>query len=280
MEVTGKVKTIDLDKQNFKVANKTDRIIEGFFTTTDLDRGGDVSLTSAFEKTLPKYMQNPLLTYMHRIDKIMGKILEYKVVENIGIYVKAQVVKGVKWVDDEVWPLIEQGMLKGFSYGYSTLDEEEKTLDNGANANYLKEVDLYEIAVVSLPMNANAMFRLSTAGAVKGITIETKELETPESKGNKKEEEINVEQLKEILDALKSISEKLEAFKPQESPTAEDIAGKLAEILATQEQEKVEQKAKEQKETDEQEVINAIKEITAILTEVVTTITKEENKDE
>jgi HK97 family phage prohead protease len=181
-EVKGFIKTPDLTIQNFKVADKKERIIEGFFTTTDLDRGGDVSLTSAFEKTITEYMKNPILTYMHSLDKVMGKVLEYSVVADKGIWIKAQVAKDVKWIDEEVWPLMDQGIIKGFSYGYSTKDE-EKGLKEGKEVNYLKEVELFEIAVVTLPMNANALFNISSTGTVKSMTImDEKNITTPETK--------------------------------------------------------------------------------------------------
>lgn len=180
----GAVKTLDTQVQQFKVSHTGDRIIEGYFTTTEIDRGGDISLPSAFEKTLVSYMKNPIVTYMHSIKDVIGKVLEYKV-DDMGIWVKAQIAKGVK-LADEVWALIEQGIIKGFSYGYKTLQAEPGNID-GRKVNYLKEVELYEIAVVTLPMNGSALFAMGSDGLLKSITLKLEniatslpDIETPE----------------------------------------------------------------------------------------------------
>lgn len=177
--IKGQIKTVDFEQQNFKVASSEDRIIEGYFTTTTVDRGGDVSLPTAFTKTLETYMENPVVTFMHDIKKIVGKVIEYKM-DDLGVWVKIQIAKGVKFVDEEMWPLIEQGMLKGFSYGYKTTDEEKGQKD-GRTVNFLKEVELFEVAVVSVPMNSSALFAIGSGGDVKSITLcEINSMKTPE----------------------------------------------------------------------------------------------------
>lgn len=288
-EVKGYIKTPSLEVQNFKIANKKERIVEGFFTTTDLDRGGDVSLTSAFEKTITEYMKNPILTYMHGLDKVMGKVLEYNIIEDRGIWIKAQVAKDVKWVDEEVWPLIEQGIIKGFSYGYSTKDE-EKGIKEGKEVNYLKEVELFEIAIVTLPMNANALFNISSTGAVKSMTIiEEKKITTPESKQTIKEEELSVEKIDELLQSVKTlsdvvtgISEKFGSLdtkaKELVSSIAEATAVKIKEMRDAEIKEKEEKEAKESLEKEDTEILSLIKEVNEAMGDIVKVLTTKEEK--
>jgi len=291
----GAIKTLDSQIQKFKVAESDARIIEGYFTTTAVDRGGDISLTSAFEKTLGVYMQNPILTYMHSIKDVIGKVLEYRV-DDAGIWIKAQIAKGVK-LADEVWALIEQGMIKGFSYGYKTLLEEPGTLD-GKKVTYLKEVDLYEIAVVSLPMNGTALFSLGADGAVKSVTmkietklgktdeevidVEAEEVETKEITPNstnevKKEhteegESMTLDEVKQVIqegikEALPQIANAVvTAIKEREDAESEAII------------KNIEESKRQETEQNSKAVQAAIKDITTQLKEIVASVTKKEEK--
>ena len=167
-KVEGFIKTIDPVLQNFKTVSKQDRIIEGYFSTMDVDRTGDVVLPTAFAKTMPIYMKNPVVTYMHDTRQVIGKTLDYRL-DSIGVWAKVQLAKGIKWADD-VWSLIEQDMIKAFSFGYKTVDSEPQTR-NGQDINVLKEVDLFEIAVVTVPMNGNALFTVAKDGTIKSVVL-------------------------------------------------------------------------------------------------------------
>lgn len=289
-EIKGKVKTTELEIQNFKVVNKKERIIEGFFTTEDVDRGGDVSLTSAFSKTMTEYMKNPILTYMHDLSKVMGKVLDYKTMDNSGIWIKAQVAKDVKWIDEEVWPLIEQGIIKGFSYGYST-KEEEKGLKEEKEVNFLKEVELYEISTVPLPMNSNALFTLSSSGAVKSLVLtDEKKIITPEMKQINKEEEIDVEKIDELLqdvkiltDSVKSITEKFNSFDENKIKEfsviiADATASKIKEMQIKEEQDAKSKEMEDAQKQEEKVVLEGLKEINDSMSLIVKLITKKEEE--
>jgi len=240
----GFIKTTDSAHQNFKV-NSKERIISGYFTTNHPDRMSEVALPSAFLKTMETYMGNPVVTFMHDIRNVIGKVVDYKIDEK-GVWVKAQIAKGVKWAD-EVWSLIEQGMIKAFSFGYSTIDEEKGELD-GKEVNFLKEVDLYEIAVVSVPMNANALFSLSKSGAIKSISLsgladisfKDEILEIPEIK----EEVVESKSEKEV----ESTNLKTEVGEVDINEIAEAVAVKVLEKLAEQETQKQETIAKAEAE--------------------------------
>jgi HK97 family phage prohead protease len=291
-EIKGFVKTIDSEIQNFKVADKKDRIIEGFFSTTDLDRGGEVSLTSAFEKTMPEYMKNPIVTFMHDFHKVMGKVLDYKIVPEKGVWVKAQLAKNVKWIDEEVWPLVEQGMIKSFSYGYATKDEEEGELD-GQKANFLKEVELYEVAIVTLPMNSNAIFNVGSNGGVKSIKIEEHNISTPEDKtsglNNKKEEDFDMEKIDEVVEGMKTLSTSIntlvkkfetldEKAKEFSASISNDTVAKFKEFQEAEAKAKLEQEQKSDEEKEESEVLSGLSEINEAMETVVKLLTPKEEK--
>ena len=132
--------------------------IEGFANTADKDRVGDVVLPSAFSKTMDEYMDNPVLLYQHDWDKVIGHVVDYKIVDDDnatkrGLWVKA-VISSAKDVDD-VRTKIREGSLKTFSIGYNELDAD---YDNDSDTNIVKELELLEISVVTIPANPFSKF--------------------------------------------------------------------------------------------------------------------------
>jgi uncharacterized protein len=294
-KIQGVIKTLDPSLQLYKVADKEERIIEGYFTTVDVDQIGDVSLPSAFAKTFENYMKNPVLTFMHDIRNVIGKVLTYRIEEK-GVWVRAQIAKGVQYIDD-VWKLIEQDMIKGFSYGYRVKDE-KKEMKEGQSVNVLHEVDLFEIAVVTVPMNGNAQFALS-GGAVKGISLNLGEFIIPEEKiieekktieevkpalevivtepviaaevENKegKEDEMDVKELaKELILALKEEKEFIKSLIPE--PVVKEV---VKEVVVEEKAEVIE---KQEEKVDDTAI--AISEIKKMLLEMVKAISPKEEK--
>jgi hypothetical protein len=136
--------------------------IEGFANTADKDRVGDVVLPSAFSKTMDEYMDNPVLLYQHDWDKVIGHVVEFKIVDDEnetkqGLWVKA-VISSAKDVDD-VRTKIREGSLKTFSIGYNELDAD---YDNDTDTNIVKELELLEISVVTIPANPFSKFEAGT----------------------------------------------------------------------------------------------------------------------
>jgi len=55
------------------------RRIEGYASTRDLDRTGDVIQPGAFADSLEDFMSNPVLTYMHDWSDPIGKVIEFSI---------------------------------------------------------------------------------------------------------------------------------------------------------------------------------------------------------
>jgi HK97 family phage prohead protease len=126
--------------------------IKGMANTADKDRVGDVVLPSAFKKTLEGYMENPVILFQHNWDKIIGKCVKAEITDE-GLYVEAE-ISSAKDVDD-VRTKIAEGSLKTFSIGYNELDAD---YDENNGCNVVKELELLEISVVTIPCNAKAKF--------------------------------------------------------------------------------------------------------------------------
>lgn len=127
-------------------------VIKGYANTADKDRIGDVVLPSAFKKTLEAYMENPVLLFQHNWDKVIGKVLKAEITDE-GLYIEAE-ISGAKDVDD-VRTKIAEGSLKTFSIGYNELVAD---YDEDSACNIVKELELLEISVVTIPCNPKAKF--------------------------------------------------------------------------------------------------------------------------
>ncbi len=127
------------------------RRIEGYASTRDLDRTGEVVEPGAFAGSLKDFMANPVVTYMHDWSNPVGKVLDARI-DEVGLFIRAEVSQTA----DRVWRLIEEGILRAFSIGYEVV--EEKLVDG---VNHIFKLRLYEVAIVSIPANQRALFSVS-----------------------------------------------------------------------------------------------------------------------
>lgn len=133
--------------------DRSGRLIEGYASTRDLDRTGDVVQPGAFAESLKDFLANPVLTYMHDWSNPIGKIISARI-DEFGLFIRAEISETA----DRVWKLIEEGILRAFSIGYEVVDE--KLVDG---VNHILGLRLYEVAIVSIPANRRALFSVSKA---------------------------------------------------------------------------------------------------------------------
>lgn len=133
-----------------KDAGSDECIIEGYANTSSKDRVGDVVLPSAFAKSLPGFMANPICLLQHNWSDVAGKILEAKVVDK-GLYVKARISD----TRPDLKTLVREGCLSTFSIGYNELDAD---YDEETKTKVVRDLELLEISIVSIPANAEAKF--------------------------------------------------------------------------------------------------------------------------
>jgi HK97 family phage prohead protease len=127
--------------------------IEGYASTfggpNDRDRGGDYIAPGAWDKTLQEFMRNPVLLTDHdnSVDALAGSWVKVSV-DGKGLAVRGSISDAPSMCDLR-FKLVE-GHLKGLSIGgvwyYS---QEDKGL--------IEEIDLYEISLVCVPMNAETL---------------------------------------------------------------------------------------------------------------------------
>jgi len=200
----------------------------------NVDLGGDVVMHGAFSKSLKeKKKSNDLIPmlWMHDPSRVAGKWTEINE-DDTGLKVKG--VLADTPLGNEIHTLLKMDAVRGMSIGYSTVkadyDEEGTRL--------LKELDLWEVSVVSLPMNPLARIeyvksRLSERGeyvptprefeqALRDVGCSQKVAKTIMSKvmhdtDGTRDVEPEPRDVKEIADtetmrAAKAVADKLEAL--------------------------------------------------------------------
>jgi HK97 family phage prohead protease/HK97 family phage major capsid protein len=127
--------------------------ISGYASTVDVDRHGDVIPTSVWEKGLENYIKNPVILAFHDHTQPVGRMTEHKV-DAKGLWIKARISKAA----EKVYQLIKDEVLTAFSVVFRIKDAEYNT---AAEVFLVKDLELHEISVVSVPANQNTLFNLS-----------------------------------------------------------------------------------------------------------------------
>lgn len=124
-------------------------------TFNNIDRGNDKILPGAFTKTLGAIMAQPKekkLPVMWQHDPDMPLGIFTKIEEDIkGLYVEGRMPKTDTFVSGRVIPQMKSGSIDSMSIGYSTIDA-----DMDGSIRHLKEISLFEISFVTIPMNTQA----------------------------------------------------------------------------------------------------------------------------
>jgi HK97 family phage prohead protease len=135
-----------------------DREFEGYgsvFGNEDL--GGDVVLEGAFRKSLSKHAKDgsfPLMFWSHDPAQVPGAWVDMQE-DDAGLYVRGQLAD--TQLGNEVRTLLGMKAVRGLSIGFS-IPRGGADFD-GEGTRLIKEADLWEVSVVSLPMNPRAQVR-------------------------------------------------------------------------------------------------------------------------
>lgn len=145
-------KRLDFVITSVKDASATggDCVIAGYANTATKDRVGDVVQPVAFEKTLPTYLKNPILLANHDWNDPIGRTISAQITDK-GLYVEAKISD----TRPDIKQLIREKVLSTFSIGYNELDAD---FDETTKTKYIKELELLEISIVSVPANTEASF--------------------------------------------------------------------------------------------------------------------------
>ena len=219
--------------------------IKGSASTDSIDRAGDIIESTAWAKGgLENFKNNPVILFNHNYDRPIGRAKEIGVTEN-GLELTARISKSAGEIKD----LIKDGVLGAFSVGFKVKDADYISETDGYK---IKDAELFEVSVVSVPCNQNAVFSVAKSfdtmeeynqfkkdfiQETSSIDANAKIEQSSEAKADKTETKMSEENKTPEV----SPEFDLEAFAKQ---VAEDTAAKIAMKQA-------EQKAAEEAEAKE-----------------------------
>ena len=142
----------------FKALNEDDDgsvNIRGLASTNSIDRVGDVIEHDAWTKSggLENFEKNPIILFNHDYNKPIGRATSMEV-NNDGLELGAKISKSAGEIKD----LIKDGVLGAFSAGFRVKDAVYNEETDGLE---IKDAELFEVSVVSVPANQTAMFSLA-----------------------------------------------------------------------------------------------------------------------
>lgn len=125
---------------------------EGYASTfNNIDYGDDVVIRGAFANSLAKNSQVPIL-WQHQMSEPVGVSVQlYE--DDKGLFIKGNLPKDDTLVSGRIIPQMKVGSIKEMSIGFFT-----KNFDMAKDGiRLLKEIDLFEVSLVTKAMNAQAL---------------------------------------------------------------------------------------------------------------------------
>lgn len=203
--------------------------ISGYFSTYDRipDSYGDVIAKGAFTETIRKRKESghPFpLCWNHDLNQIIGSVDPDDITDtDKGPLMTASFFNTP--LAQEKREIVKSGVVYQFSFAYDILNAAEVMLGDGVKANELQEIELYEISIVPIPANQNAVAteiksgrRNSAADAsaireaitlLQGVLGELEDIEEQQESDVKAEEPdtVNAEEQTKIADLLKEAND-------------------------------------------------------------------------
>jgi len=216
----------------------TDFYVEGYASTSNLDRQGDIIILDALKDAAKELVNvNNTVFYGHSYDlsNAVGRIVEASV-DDIGLKVKIFVSSWAK----ELRTKLKEGIINKFSIGGKVVDDEtiskEEAIRRGLVDNncpfdkihVIKKLELYEVSFVGVPANPEAQV-LSLVKALENLykggedmkerkDLEQEKIEQKQEEEKKEQEQPKAEEKKEQKEEFseEEIKDLLEESKDEE----------------------------------------------------------------
>ena len=146
------------------VAEKGDIVTRGYGSTWIEDRDGEYVHPKAFDDSLPGFLStNPIMLWQHNMDWPLGKFVD-AVTDPYGLDMLG-VVPQPKEREPDWKHLAYNAIAKGIVRTKSIGGYFSRMFDEHENRLYIREVDLMEVSIVSIPANPASVFE----AAVKSV---------------------------------------------------------------------------------------------------------------
>lgn len=257
-------------------------LVTGLASTNDEDRDGDIVVSEAWKSknALANYLKNPVILAFHDHKQPIGKTVNHEVTEN-GLKITAKISKTA----DKIITLIKEGILGAFSVGFMIKDAD---FDPQSGVFAIKDLELFEISVVSVPANQNALFSIAknfssdeeyyeykTQFIDKSISKETLMID----KENKDKDTLDLADLAKQVASLVKGDLKKEEAEARQKAEKDEADKKRIEVTATSAAEKLVADLKKELIEGEGSIGETLKALKQAILENKDDLEKEFNKD-
>lgn len=191
--------------------------ISGYFSTYDRipDSYGDIIAPGAFTDTIKarKESGHPFpLCWNHDLDQIIG------MVDTIEDDEKGPLMTASFFdtpLAQEKREIVKSGVVYQFSFAYDVKESEVVVLEDGTKANELRKLDLFEVSIVPIPANQNAVMtsiksedpEIATATVKIVPVLDEEALEAVMEKAGRRNRKSDVEILRQIRSLVDQLLE-------------------------------------------------------------------------
>ena len=140
--------------KNFEIDTKAKKdrgFLKGYASTYEVDEGNDQIIPGAFTQDLHLFSKNPIMLFSHQLSQILGS-WTHQEEQTAGLYVEGEINLKTD-LGKYVYTLISAKDVKGMSIGYSVSEGE---IEEDSEIVKLLRIRLWEISIVSIPMNQSA----------------------------------------------------------------------------------------------------------------------------
>jgi len=210
----------DLKYKSFKIDQFSDDQSEdkGFFIEGwgakygNVDSYGDIMKPGSCTKTITERGDRIAFCYQHDTWNPIGKIIEIED-KSEGLWIKVRLSDS----EEDIKTKVREGILKEMSIGYRTINSTEAVVD-GKTINYLNEVMLYEVSLVTIAANPEAVITgMKSEQKANLISDEFERLISIERNAAKK---YDLMKLKTLIITALSTTEPAQATQKNEEPQA------------------------------------------------------------
>jgi HK97 family phage prohead protease len=199
-----------------KADSDDELIIEGHGAVKgNIDSYKDVITDGAFKKTIKEQGERIAFCYQHDIYNPIGKILDIKE-DAKGLWLRVKISDA----ENDIKTKIKEGILKEMSIGYSVMDAKRGEQD-GEDVNFLTEIKLYEVSLVTIAANPLAMIENMKSEGQSTAEVIGAEFDRLANIERSKEKKFEIMKLKALVMSL-PLETKGTPEPPKEDSTNED----------------------------------------------------------
>lgn len=207
--------------KNFDIkADEGTGTVSGYFSTYDPipDSYGDIVAPGAFTETIKAREDtgHPFpLCWNHDLDQIIGKVDSIEDTEK-GPLMTASFFDTP--LAQEKREIVKSGVVYQFSFAYDIEEAGPVKLEDGTKVNELRELNLYEVSIVPIPANQNAVMT-----EVKAEEPEISEPEVEEKSG-RRNSAADADKLEQAIALIQDVLGQLDDIEEPEPEDGEDEA--------------------------------------------------------